>query len=368
LPGERIRVAVLFGGRSGEHDVSCASARSILTHLDRTRFSAVPVRIGRTGRWTVGGCDPADVTEGAVTAAALDTLLPHDASGSPAESVLRGLDALRSADVIFPALHGPFGEDGTLQSCLAGTGVPFVGCGALASALGMDKVRTKQLLGAAGLAVADGIVIRPGTVVVPARVVERLGLPLFVKPCRNGSSLGVSRVDDAADLRPAVELARRSDPVVLVESAVPGREIDIGVLELPDGTAAISPPLEIRVADGGVFDYEAKYDDPRTTFEVPAAVEAATVAELRAHAVTAFTTLGCRGLLRVDFFLRPDGRLVLNEVNTLPGFTAASQYPRMWQAAGLTYPDLLEVLLTTALAGGPERGAPRQPITSEALR
>ena len=302
---------MIFGGRSGEHAVSCASAQGILTHLDRRRFTAVPVRISRSGGWTVGAVDPIEhADEGAVTEAVLDAVVPvRDDAGGVAGvtgSLLTGLQALRTVDVIFPAVHGPFGEDGTLQSFLAATGVPLVGSGALASALGMDKIRAKKVLGAAGLTVADGVVVRSATVPDPRRIVAQLGLPLFVKPCRSGSSLGVTRVEDPAALAPAIAVAREEDPAaVLIEAAVPGREIDIGVLEQPDGTLVASPPLEIRVTEHGVFDYHAKYADTRTGFEVPAPIDPDTAARMAEQAVTAFTALGCRGLLRVDFFLGP---------------------------------------------------------------
>jgi D-alanine-D-alanine ligase len=354
----RIRVAVLFGGRSGEHAVSCLSAASVMAHLDRDRFTAVPVRIDRDGFWAVGVDDPDSYAAGGAAALeALEQLLPAP-STTLVGSVLTGIEALRSCDVVFPALHGPFGEDGTLQSCLAFAGVPYVGCGVLSSALAMDKVRTKALLAVAGLTVADSVVLRDDAVDVDREVRERLGLPVFVKPVRGGSSLGVSRVGRWADLPAAVVEARRSDPVVLVEAAVAGREIDIGVLELPDGGLAVSPPLEIHVPEGGLFDFHAKYSDPSTRFEVPAALDVATFDRMRAQARTAFDALGCAGLLRVDFFLRPDGTLVLNEVNTFPGFTAASQYPRMWQAAGIGYRELLDTLVDTALVRSVR---PRQP-------
>jgi D-alanine-D-alanine ligase len=350
----RIRVAVLFGGRSGEHAVSCLSAASVLAHLDRDRFTAVPIRIDRDGFWAVGVDDPDAYAAGG--AAALEALDLPATPTSLIGSVLAGIEALRSCDVVFPALHGPFGEDGTVQSCLAFAGVPYVGCGVLSSALAMDKARTKALLAAAGLTVADSVVLRDEPLDPDAR--GRLGLPVFVKPVRGGSSLGVSRVERWADLPAAVAEARRSDPVVLVEAAVTGREIDIGVLELPDGELAVSPPLEIHLPEGGLFDFHAKYSDPATRFEVPAALAPDTLEEMRVQALTAFDALGCAGLLRVDFFLRPDGTLVLNEVNTFPGFTAASQYPRMWQAAGIGYRELLDTLVDTALARSTR---PRQP-------
>jgi D-alanine-D-alanine ligase len=335
-PGrQRQWVAVVHGGTGGEHDVSCRSAESIIHHLDPARFRPVPIYIARDGRWTVGG--PAR---------------QWGAAGSDvAASVVAGLDAVRRCDVVFPAMHGEFGEDGHLQGAVAALGVPMVGCGVLASALGMDKVLTKTVLAAAGLTVADGVAIdvRRETVDV-AEVAERLELPLFVKPARGGSSIGLTRVDRWTDLPAAIAVAAALDPVVLVETGVPGREIDIGVLELPDGSLRASPPLEILLPEGVVFDYEVKYDPAITRLDVPAALDLATYDRMRAQALTVFRTLQAAGLLRVDFFVRPDGELVVNEVNTFPGFTSGSQYPRMWQAAGMPFGSLLTTLIETALA------------------
>ncbi|MEJ3657713.1 D-alanine--D-alanine ligase family protein [Actinomycetes bacterium KLBMP 9759] len=369
MPEPRTTVAVVFGGRSGEHPVSCLSAASILAHLDRSRFTAVPVRIERDGGWSIGVDDPEAYTDGgAKTVEALDRRMVLRAGGATvSESLLGGIELLRGCDVVFPAIHGPFGEDGTLQSCVAAAGVPFVGSGVLSSALAMDKVRTKHVLAAEGLTVADGMVLTERAPDMPASARERLGLPAFVKPSRSGSSLGVTRIDDWAQLPAAVAHAREYDTTVLVEAAVPGREIDIGVLEWPDATLTPSPPMEIVVAGGGVFDFNAKYHDPSTGFVVPADIPSDVRRRMGELAVLAFEALGCNGLLRVDFFLRPDGELVVNEVNTFPGFTAGSQYPRMWAAAGMDYTTLLSTLLDTALArvsvddAMAVESAPRQP-------
>ncbi|MGI5131929.1 D-alanine--D-alanine ligase family protein [Pseudonocardia sp. CA-107938] len=333
MSDERLWVAVVHGGTGGEHDVSCRSAEAIVHHLDPTRFRPVPVYIERDGRWTVAG--------------------PARQWGSPgsgvAASVVAGLDAVRRCDVAFPAMHGEFGEDGHLQGVLAALGVPTVGCGLLASALGMDKVLTKTVLAAAGLTVADGVVVDVRDADLAA-VADRLPLPVFVKPSRSGSSIGLTKVSRWADLPAAIAVAAAVDPVVLVEAAIPGREIDIGVLELPDGTLRASPPLEIILPDGVVFDYATKYDPAITRLDVPAALDLAVYERMREQALRAFRVLQCAGLLRVDFFVRPDGELVLNEVNTFPGFTSGSQYPRMWEEAGLPFRSLLTTLIETALA------------------
>jgi D-alanine-D-alanine ligase len=335
----RRKVAVIFGGRSQEHEVSQASAASIMTHLDRDRYDVVPVEVTTSGNWRVdGGSD--------------------DVAALP--SLLSALPVLRRVDVVFPALHGRFGEDGTLQSILDSLGVPYVGNGAAASAMGMDKEFTKRLLAAEGLAVAPGVLLDPrrfGPEVEcgqrPGRelsAVAHLGLPVFVKPTRAGSSIGVSRVDDWANLGAAIRTAGVDGRRVLVEAEVAGREIDLGVLEHPDGRLEVAPALEIRAERRhSFFTFDAKYTDTQTVFDVPARLEPDLEQALRGQAIRVFQALGCAGLLRVDFLLRGGSEPVVNEVNTFPGFTAASQYPRMWQAAGLSYPALLDILIDTAL-------------------
>jgi D-alanine-D-alanine ligase len=327
-----IRVAVVYGGPSEEHAVSRASAAGVLRHLDPERFRPVPFYVTQAGHWALAG-DPGD---------------RHDDSLPTCLS--RALTALRACDVAFPVMHGRYGEDGVLQSLLELIGLPYVGSGVMASAVGMDKTLTKQLLAAAGLVVADSVMVTADTTNLPEADRERLGLPAFVKPARSGSSIGVSRVDDWLELGEAMALAAKCDDRILVEAAVPGREVDVAVVEYPDGRVVAGPPLEIVVAPGRrFFDHEAKYADRNTVFRVPALNDAATTAMLQAQAVRVFHELGCRGQLRVDFFLRPDGIAVVNEVNTVPGLTAESQVPRIWAAAGLEYRALLTVLLETAL-------------------
>jgi len=354
-------VAVLFGGRSAEHDISCASAAGIVSHLNRGRYEVTPVRIDTNGAWTIGTNEPAPagVDTSTLMHMTRDRLWPRP---TVPESMWSALSHLRDAvDVAFPALHGRYGEDGALQSVLELFGIPYVGSGVLASAAGIDKELTKKLLSGAGLTVADGVVLHgPEDNVNPA-CRERLGLPVFVKPAREGSSVGVSKVDDWAQLDEALITARKSDSKVLVEAAVPGREVDVAVLQYPDGRVAAGPPLEIRVSgQHSYFDFDAKYHDKQTVFDIPANLPEPVTALLQAQAVEVFHILCCSGLLRVDFFLHTEGGIeeampVVNEVNTMPGFTAMSQYPRIWDAAGLTYPALLDVLIDTALASHPER-------------
>jgi D-alanine-D-alanine ligase len=345
----KIRLAVLFGGRSGEHDVSCHSAASILTHLDRRRYDILPVRIGRDGVWTSAADMPALPTAEAALRWQQDAFPPPGGT-TPAGSILATIPELMQCDVVFPAMHGPFGEDGRLQALLNGFGIPVVGNGVAASALSMDKEYTKKIAVSAGLTVSDGVVLHRGQHDVSAEDRTRLGLPVFVKPAREGSSIGVSRVEDWAELPAALDRARKSDEKVLVEAAVPGREIDIGVLERPGGHLEVSPPLEILSSgEKAFFDYESKYGNTGTVLDVPATLDPAFTESLGQDALRLFRALDCTGLLRADFFLRPDNTWVLNEVNTFPGFTSASQYPRMWQAAGLGYSELLDVLIDTAL-------------------
>ncbi|HET9139562.1 D-alanine--D-alanine ligase family protein [Actinophytocola sp.] len=355
MPEPKIRLAVLFGGRSAEHEVSCGSAASILLGLDRDRYDIRPVRIGRDGVWTTVATMP-DLPTVAEILRWQHNGFTGAGDATPAGSFLAVAPELTRCDVVFPALHGRHGEDGTVQAMLAGLGIPYVGNGVAASALCMDKEHTKTVAAGAGLAVADGVVLRPGQREVSAADRERLGLPVFVKPAREGSSIGVSKVEDWAELPAALDRARASDDKVLVEAAVPGREIDIGVLELPSGDLAVSPPMEILpTAAHTFFDYQAKYTDSGTVFDVPARLGPATTRAIGRDALRLFGELGCSGLLRADFFLRPDGTRILNEVNTFPGFTSVSQYPRMWQAAGLDYRDLLDVLVDTALTQGGDR-------------
>jgi D-alanine-D-alanine ligase len=263
------------------------------------------------------------------------------------------LGAAVDVDVVFPVLHGPYGEDGTIQGLLELAGVPYVGAGVLASAAAMDKEFTKKLLAAEGLPVGDWAVLRAGVPTLSEADRARLGLPVFVKPARAGSSLGVSRVDSWTDLDAAIDHARQTDPKVLVEAAVLGREIECGVLEYPDGRVEASPTAEIHLGgDHTFYDFDAKYLEDVATFDIPADLPDGTAARIRDLSVRAFAALDAQGLARVDFFVRPDGEVVINEVNTLPGFTPISMYPRMWAAGGVSYPELITVLIRTALARG----------------
>lgn len=350
MTADRIRVAVLFGGRSGEHAVSCLSAASVLAHLDPARFAVTAIGITPSGRWLA--MDPAALPTGSLPQVTAGTAALLRLDTESAAVSLPSTAQLLDVDVVFPVLHGPYGEDGTIQGLLELANLPYVGPGVLASAAAMDKEFTKRLLGSAGLAVAPFAVLRAPETRLAAEEQERLGLPVFVKPARAGSSLGVSRVDSWADLPAAIAAARQHDPKVLVESAVTGREIECGVLEFPDGCVAASPTAEIRVAGGRFYDFEAKYVEDVTTFAIPSGLPEEVEDRVRAAAVTAFRALDAQGLARVDFFVGADGAITVNEINTMPGFTSISMYPRMWAAAGLSYEDLLATLIDTALARG----------------
>ncbi|WP_199439152.1 D-alanine--D-alanine ligase family protein [Umezawaea beigongshangensis] len=348
----KTRVAVVFGGRSTEHTVSCVSAGSVLSHIDRDRFEVVPVGITQQGAWVVGGSETAHSLE--IRDGNMPTVAALVPAGETALVPVQPGEALDGVDVVFPVLHGAWGEDGTVQGLLELADLPYVGPGVLASAVAMDKVFTKTLLAAAGLPVGTYAVLRRDQETLSADERERLGLPVFVKPARAGSSVGISRVTDWAELDEAIDLARRTDPKVIVESAVSGREIECGVLEFPDGRVESSLPAELRLVGDGVewYDFDAKYVDDVCEFDIPAKLDDDLSAELRAMAVTAFRALDCQGLSRVDFFVGDGGELVVNEINTMPGFTPISMFPRMWAETGVDYPELISTLVDTAVARG----------------
>jgi D-alanine-D-alanine ligase len=360
----RTRVAVVYGGRSSEHAISCVSAGSILRNLDPERFEVVAVGISPEGAWVLmdGRPETLAITDGRLpevsgtsgTALALATDPRH---GGELLSLGEGAGQLLAAvDVVFPVLHGPYGEDGTIQGLLELAGVPYVGAGVLASAAGMDKEFTKKLFAAEGIPVGAHVVLRAHDDTLQFEDRERLGLPVFVKPARGGSSIGVSRVAAWDQLDAAIEYARGHDPKVIVEAAVPGREIECGVLEFPDGRVEASTVGEIRVAgvrgrEDGFYDFATKYLEDAAELDVPAKVDDSVAHEVRQLAIRAFRAIDCQGLARVDFFLTEDGP-VINELNTMPGFTTISMYPRMWAASGVDYPTLLATMVETALARG----------------
>jgi D-alanine-D-alanine ligase len=352
----QIRVAVVFGGRSTEHGVSCVSAGSVLRHLDQERYEVVPVGITTEGAWVLGSAEQLAVTGRElpeVGSGAELTLVNHNLVAlEPA----RAGEALAQVDVVFPVLHGAYGEDGTIQGLLELADIPYVGPGVLSSAAAMDKEFTKKLLLAEGLPVGPYAVLKRGQQTLPPEERDRLGLPVFVKPARAGSSTGITKVTSWDDLDHAIDYARAIDPKVLVEAAIVGREVECGVLEFPDGRLEASLPAEIRMVSDTVdwYDFDSKYldTDDACEFDIPAKLDDDVTARLREMAVRAFTALDCQGLARVDFFVTPDDELVINELNTMPGFTNVSMYPKMWAVTGVDYPTLLSTLIETAIARG----------------
>jgi D-alanine-D-alanine ligase len=359
------RIAVVFGGRSSEHAISCVTAGSVLRAIDPQRYDVVPVGITHDGRWVLESDDPARL---AITSAdklpevdpsRATVALSGDQDGSELvvhepSSVPR---TLGEVDAVFPLLHGPWGEDGTIQGLLEMAGVRYVGAGVLASAVGMDKHYMKIVLQAHGLPVLPYAVLTArawdGDRAACVETVDSLGYPVFVKPARGGSSIGISKVVDRDGLDAAVREARRHDPKVVVEvSAEGGRELECGVLQgfgtNPPDTSVVA---EISVdADHAFYDFAAKYlPEEHTRLTVPADLPANVVARIQQLSVQAFEVLSVEGLARVDFFVLPDERVVVNEINTMPGFTPSSMFPRMWDASGLAYPELVDRLIQLAL-------------------
>ena len=377
----RVRVALVFGGVSSEHGVSCLTAAGVFGALDPERYEVLGVGITRTGRWvlvddeTLRGLQVTDGRLPELSEHAPDAMLLTHGPGSQLavrdEVSYGGVDShsvlswLGPVDVALSLLHGPFGEDGTIQGLFEMMGTRYVGAGVLASAVGMDKHYMKLVLAASGLPVGPFVTITPAQWAhdraASLEAVATLGYPVFVKPARGGSSLGISKVDrtgdgagDDAALVAAIEEAQRFDPKVVVEEGFVGaRELECGVLsDLDGGRPQASAVAEIRVhSASGFYDFEAKYlPEEQVDLDVPAHVDDAVADEVRALAVRTFEAVGCEGLARVDVFVTREGRVVVNEINTMPGFTPHSMFPRMWAATGLAYPALVDRLIALALA------------------
>ena len=379
----KIRVAVVFGGRSSEHSISCASAAYVLPALDPARYEVVPIGIARDGRWLQVSGDPARLAisrggelpsvDALATAGTEIAARPGGASGgltvlSPGD-VPRDLGAV---DVVLPLLHGAYGEDGTIQGLLEMTGARYCGAGVFASAAGMDKEYMKLIFAAHGLPIGPYVVVRDrdwaadtaeaqaasgAATAGPERKrvlddIGELGWPVFVKPARGGSSVGTSKARNAAELEHAIETAREHDPKVLVEAAIDGIEIECAVLEGTGGAPAeASVPGQVMVGGGADFyDFEAKYLADETSMVIPAAIPDPAIAEVRRLACAAFDAISCEGLARVDFFYTPAGQVLVNEINTMPGMTPASGFPKMWAATGLPLPLLVDRIIQTAMA------------------
>ncbi|WP_255955479.1 D-alanine--D-alanine ligase family protein [Streptomyces odontomachi] len=361
------RVAVVFGGRSSEHGISVVTAGAVLRAIDRAKYDVLPIGITTDGRWALTADEPermaiterrtpsvaelAESTEGGV-------LLSVDPGNREVVYSEPGAvpKALGEVDVVFPVLHGPYGEDGTLQGLLELSGTPYVGSGVLASAVGQDKEYMKRMFTSFGLPVGPYLVIRPrewehDEAAARKRIVDfagEHGWPLFIKPARAGSSMGITKVGSFEGLDEALSEARRHDPKILVESLLRGREIECGVLEFEDGPRASLPAEIPPAAAHDFYDFEAKYIDAAPGI-VPAPLTPEQTAEVQRLAVAAFEAASCEGLVRADLFLTEDGGFVLNEINTMPGFTPISMYPRMWQESGVSYPELVDRLIQAAL-------------------
>jgi D-alanine-D-alanine ligase len=347
MASTRLKVGILFGGRSAEHEVSVVSAQGVMGALDAERFQAVPIGVTKQGTWLT----PAD-TERALTAIRREKFQAlEEPLGQGILHRTQALGALRRVDVVFPLIHGTSGEDGSLQGFLELAEIPYVGAGVAASAVGMDKVLQKAIYRQHGFPVPDDIVVlasrwRADPAAVVREVEAAIPYPTFVKPANSGSSIGTSKARSREDVEQALEEAFRYDRKVLVEVAVEGRQVEVAVLGNDEPEA--SPVGEITF-EGEFYDYHAKYEDPNTRLHIPADIPGETAEEARALALAAYRAIDCAGLGRVDFFLAPQGNLVLNEVNTIPGFTPMSMYPKLWDHVGLFYPDLITRLIELAL-------------------
>ena len=364
---QKLRVGVIYGGRSGEHEVSLASASSVISALQANGHQVVPIGIARDGRWLIGG-DPL----GALAEEARAALPSNDASGAvkkaladraesgketPAHTLVRTepagvlpAEARQGLDVVVIMLHGPYGEDGTIQGVFELADVPYVGAGVMASAVGMDKVAMKAMFQAHGLPLVEYDVVfrhelRTRRDDVLTRIARTIGFPCFVKPSNLGSSVGISKARDASELPAALDEAARHDRKIVVERAVQGREIEVSVLGNDDPVASL--PGEI-VYGAEWYDYATKYAEGQAKVVVPAPISEALTKEIRGLAIAAYRAIDCAGMARVDFFLEGD-RFLLNEINTIPGFTATSGYARMWEASGLPYRELIDRLITLAI-------------------
>ena len=344
------RVAIICGGRSSEHSISCISAKGVLEAIDRNLFEPILIGITLRGKWVaLKSSDDFGLGSDGLP------IVPDTAPGINADiHGLKNADGAPLAiDLAFPLLHGAYGEDGTIQGLFEMADIPYVGSGVLASSVAMDKTFAKPIYADFGLAVADGITVHQRDWIAHRELeiakIKALGLPVFVKPARSGSSRGTTKVKSDGEIAPAIEEAHRHDPRAMVEVAIKGREIECAVLEI-NGKAHASVLGEIRVHEPHEFyDFEAKYLDGSTTFDVPANVTPEIARAISDSAVTAFEALGCEGLARVDFFLTEDNQVIINELNTMPGFTSMSVFPMLWKATGKSYSEIITQLCESAL-------------------
>ena len=354
----KINVALVFGGRSSEHAISCVTAGNVMAAIDRNKYDVTPIGITQAGEWRLqSSSEPLAITDGhlpEITTGDLVTLT--SVPGAPLSAAVGG--TMASVDVVFPLLHGPWGEDGTIQGLLELAAIPYVGSGVYASAASMDKIHMKAAFRAANLPVGpyESITMREwqrDRSAVLQRV-SALAFPVFVKPARAGSSIGITKVSSVEGLEAAIVFAQQHDPKVIVEQGIEGaREIECAVLVRADGVAHASVCGEIKVHDDHDFyDFEAKYIDDGADLIVPAELSSDLQGQVQSLAIEAFEALDCEGLARVDFFVTASGEIVINEVNTMPGFTPISMFPRLWAATGVAYPELIDTLIQDALRRG----------------
>ncbi|HLI91468.1 MAG TPA: D-alanine--D-alanine ligase family protein [Ktedonobacteraceae bacterium] len=359
---KKIRVGLIFGGRSGEHEVSLASARSVMENLDPEKYEVIPIGITREGSWLLGAAPPALQAAGAGAQAAISEGAPATTAvtltGDPGVKRLipiQGSERLQdngALDVIFPVLHGTYGEDGSLQGLLEMANVPYVGCGVLGSALGMDKEKMKMLFQSVGLPIVDYLVYRrhlwersPETVI--AEIEQRLGYPCFVKPVNLGSSVGVNKAHQREELEHALRVAAEYDRKIIIERGLNCRELECAVLGNDEPIVSVVGEV---IASNEFYDYNAKYIDNQSEIIIPAPIPQSTAEEVRNYALRAFAALDLSGLARIDFFLeKGTGKVYINEVNTMPGFTQISMYPKLWEASGIPYTELLDRLIELAI-------------------
>jgi D-alanine-D-alanine ligase len=365
---KKLRIGVMFGGRSGEHEVSIRSARSVIEAMDTSKYEVVPIAISKTGNWLAPAISAKLLPKGTQQRLSARVLGQSKANvsiiGDPSRRGLARLDTTGKADpldVVFPVLHGTFGEDGTIQGLLEMAAIPFVGCGTLASACGMDKVTMKALFRQAGLPICKHIWLlrsefedEPEKVL--RRVVKEIGFPAFVKPANLGSSVGVSKASDKKSLARAIELAARYDRKIMVEEVVEGRELECAVVGNDDPKASLPGEYVIHEESARFLDYTEKYSSTgRVEFVVPARVSKAVTKRIQKMAVEAYQAIDAAGLSRVDFFLKPEGQLLVNEINTLPGLTDVSGFPKMWEASGVPFSQIIDQLIELAIERHRER-------------
>jgi D-alanine-D-alanine ligase len=366
---KKLRIGVIFGGRSGEHEVSVRSARSVIDAIDKSKYEVVPIAITKEGNWLAPAAAaellPAE-TRALLSAQTLgksrdDVTIVGDPSRQSLMSLGDDQGKDQALDVVFPVLHGTYGEDGTLQGLLEMASIPFVGCGTLASSCGMDKVTMKALFKEAGLPICRHTwLLRSEWDSDPAKVFRRIkreiGFPCFVKPANLGSSVGVSKATDLASLQKAIELAARYDRKIMVEELVEGREIECGVMGNDEPQASLPGEYVIHEESARFLDYTEKYSGTgNNEFIVPARISKSTINKIQKMAAIAYKAIDASGLSRVDFFLKPDGELLVNEINTLPGLTDVSGYPKMWEATGIPFTKVIDHLIELAIERHRER-------------